>query len=540
MDNISPFTHIYRKGNYLLLFNPLTLEKHYLHKKDYSKIFKNKDLIKKGLIVGEDFNDDSYFNKIKKDILKWQRKPRISLCYLLLTGDCNYNCKYCFIESNLKEKNTYMTPETAKKAIEFFKKNIDPEIKTKKIYFYGGEPLLNFQALKVAVEEARIQIPEANLIIITNGALLTKEIAEFLAKNKVHIGISMDGPNKLNDKARITYKSNEGSSDLTLRGINILKKLSINLSISCTIGQHNIDNIENVMKYFINELGVKGIEFNIPKPTKYTKGLDPKRVAEQMIRSFEIAWVNDLSIDRIKRRKVIPFATKKPWIKDCAGYGQQIIVTPEGRVGPCHAFWPLNKFLNLTVDSDMKVIEHEDWKEWNKRVAYNEPRCKYCEAISLCGGGCAFNHYNEQEGIWNLDKTTCEFAKEVLNWLVWAYFEHRYYEEINSENKKLIIKMPSWTDDKRYNAFLKKVTDGKLLKDYSDINKIIKSIYEDKERFLFILDKTELVGIAYGNPIKYIFLKEYEDDGLINYASNKLKELNKKYLTGEDKQKNEL
>lgn len=537
MNKVSPFTHVYCKGNYMLLLNSLTLEKHYTHKKDYTKLLKDERLIKKGLVVEENFNEDEYFDKIKENIFKNQKKLRISLCYLLLTGDCNYNCKYCFIKTNMKEKKSYMSPETARKAINFFKKNMDEKTKIKRIIFYGGEPLLNFQALKAAVEEARKKIPGAKLSIITNGALLTKEIAEFLAKNKIGIGISMDGPSKLNDKARITNENNEESSNLTLQGINNLKNLGIHLSISCTIGEHNIDKIEDVVQYFINELKIKNIDFNILKPVNPSIKLDPRKIAKQMIRGFEIAWVNNVSIDRIKRRKIIPFATKRPWTKDCAGYGHQIIVIPEGKVGPCHAFWPLNKFLDLTIDSETKVIEHETWKEWNKRTAYNEPRCKHCEAISLCGGGCTFNHFNEKEGIWNLDETTCEFTKEILNWLAWAFLEYKYYEELNLENKKIIIKLPSWTDDKRYNTFLEKTQEKKLRKDYPDVNKIIKANYEDKERFLFILDKNGLIGIAYGKPVKCTFLKGYEDDKLIYPISKKLKNLNNMYLTGETFQK---
>lgn len=532
MNKISPFTFIYRKGNYALLLNPLTLEKHYTHKKDYPKILEDETLIRKELVVEENFNEEEYFDKIKESILKNQEKPKIVMCYLLLTSNCNYNCNYCFIESNVKEK-TYMTPETAKKAINFFKKNASPEVKIKQIYFYGGEPLLNFSALKSAVEEAKAKMPEAMLILTTNGALLTKETAEYLVRNKIYVSISMDGPNEFNDKARLTCENNERSSDLTLKGINNLKNLGVTPSVLCTIGPHNVDDIENIMQYFINKLGIKNIELSILKPTKSRIEPDPRKATKQMIRGFEIAYINGLSINRIKRRKIIPFATKKPWIKECAGYGHQVIITPEGRVGPCHAFWPLNKFLDLTVDSDISVVEHETWKEWNRRVAYNEPRCKYCEAISLCGGGCAFNHYNEKEGIWNIDRTTCEFTKEILNWLVWVYFEHRHYEEINFENKKIIIKLPSWTDDKRYETFLKKITGKKIPKKYTDINRITELIYDDRKRFLFILDKTELIGIAYGNPVKHAFLKEYEDDKLISYVSEKLKKLNQAYLTGE-------
>lgn len=76
--------------------------------------------------------------------------PEISILYLLLTGQCNLRCKYCFVETP-KIPETYktgmMTPKMAKLGIDTYAKalanNPENKLQTRNVYYYGGEPLLN-------------------------------------------------------------------------------------------------------------------------------------------------------------------------------------------------------------------------------------------------------------------------------------------------------------------------------------------------------------------------------------------------------------
>jgi len=64
-----------------------------------------------------------------------------SLHMMVITLRCNHKCSYCQVTSELTDAYNYdMTPETAKKIVDYIFCSPSPNIK---IEFQGGEPLLN-------------------------------------------------------------------------------------------------------------------------------------------------------------------------------------------------------------------------------------------------------------------------------------------------------------------------------------------------------------------------------------------------------------
>ena len=63
-----------------------------------------------------------------------------------------------------------------------------------KLAFYGGEPLLNLDLLKYAIDKARnMWGQKVSISVSSNGTLLTPNIINWLFENKVRIDISIDG-----------------------------------------------------------------------------------------------------------------------------------------------------------------------------------------------------------------------------------------------------------------------------------------------------------------------------------------------------------
>ena len=112
----------------------------------------------------------------------------INQLILQVTQECNLRCKYCIYSenSNVNQRmhtNSFMTLETAKKAIDFYRiHSIDADRAV--IGFYGGEPFLNFDLIKKAVEYAEIvfegkEINNADTIIVTNIEITEKKLYEY-------------------------------------------------------------------------------------------------------------------------------------------------------------------------------------------------------------------------------------------------------------------------------------------------------------------------------------------------------------------------
>lgn len=73
------------------------------------------------------------------------------------------------------------------------------------------------------------------------------------------------------------------------------------------------------------------------------------------------------------------------------------------------------------LDDDLSDIE-KNIKTSNKFIdnipIYNE-KCKYCECIRICGGGCDSKRSNV-----NNDIIACEYNKKILSWMLFTLLDN--------------------------------------------------------------------------------------------------------------------
>ena len=128
--------------------------------------------------------------------------PAISNAYIVVTENCNFNCKYCFISDivSANDKNKVMSKEVAKASVELLQRTYERQQHDydKTITFYGGEPLLNFEIIRYFMQEvnnvkaAAYWPDDVKYAIITNGSLLTKTHIDFLRQHNIALSISYD------------------------------------------------------------------------------------------------------------------------------------------------------------------------------------------------------------------------------------------------------------------------------------------------------------------------------------------------------------
>jgi uncharacterized protein len=437
---LSPFVKIFEKNGKIALFHRYTTKKVYggkelkeflkdLKKKRIRSVFIAKKLLNLGFLVKSSFSEKRYVENFREKVIP--KEPDIRLMYFILTDICNFGCRYCFIEKGaLKGSPKYgnMTYDVAKAGVDFFIRQIRSEGE-KTFIFYGGEPLLNFDVLK----ETTLYIREkekwnsfkgpVRISLITNGSLVTKEIAEFVAEQKIGASISLDGPKEINDKMRI-YQNGRPTFNHILRGYKLFKRAGVRPGISCTINWHNMRELDEIVGYFGKKLGVTGIGFNLPHLIKdqenYKKLKVPiKLITKNILKAYEKCRELGITEDRVFNRRILPFGEEFFWSTDCAGCGNQIVVLPDGSVGPCHAFLGTKKYFSSSVFSQENLVNNPVWIEWKRRAPLFMNQCSKCAAISICGGGCGYQAYNNEGSIWELDKDICPFCDEILEWMIW-------------------------------------------------------------------------------------------------------------------------
>jgi uncharacterized protein len=448
----SKFCHFFEKNGFIALYHSLSHEIVYLSCKEYEKVsakiekgdqIKEKNnkiinrLMKYDMVVPKTYNEKDVLEKIRQEEAK---KQFFGILYLLITDHCNLGCSYCFVEGSFPKNHIprKMSPKTAINALRLFskvwletpEKNRPTELQ---IFFYGGEPLLNKEVFFLALEEIerlkksgklpRKTIPALN----TNGTKISREIVKKIKKYNVSVSVSLDGPQLIHDQSR-AFLNGKGSFQAVKNGIETLINNGINPGVSCTINKANLENLKESFQWITEEMGIKQMGFNLlinlPDLIQNDE-FYAQKATEQIIECYKIAREKGVYEDRIMR-KIKTFIQKSIHFGDCAGYGHQMVVAPNGEIGPCHAFFPSgNKnFFPGSVDhDDFDPFSDSVFQEWKNRLTINMKECFFCEAIGICGGGCAYNSTIKSGTIWEVDASFCVHTKMILEWLIWDLFE---------------------------------------------------------------------------------------------------------------------
>jgi len=109
---------------------------------------------------------------------------------VILTAGCNLRCTYCY-QNDKKPRS--MAWETLRGALDLVVGSENPRVE---VLFLGGEPLLEFPLIRRAVEHVRATRAPGKTVsfsIVTNGTLLGRGEAEFLAAHDFETHLSFDG-----------------------------------------------------------------------------------------------------------------------------------------------------------------------------------------------------------------------------------------------------------------------------------------------------------------------------------------------------------
>lgn len=178
---------------------------------------------------------------------------------LELTRDCTLNCSYCYTSGKYADpgaRQSHMSKETCLKAVDFFcqgSRNSSEPV----ICFYGGESLLKFDLMKEAVRyvKRKYDPDKYNFNITTNGTILDKEIIDFFAENDFRVLISIDGPQRIQDRYRVS-RDGKGSFHRVMENLAFLKQynsdfFSRKVSISSVLAPPF--ELDEIIHFFSND-----------------------------------------------------------------------------------------------------------------------------------------------------------------------------------------------------------------------------------------------------------------------------------------------
>jgi uncharacterized protein len=279
------------------------------------------------------------------------------------------------------------------------------------IVLHGGEPLLlGSKRLSSLLEKIRRVLPEFYPISIqTNGVLISDELLDICSYYRVTIAVSIDGPQEIHDRYRISH-SGIGTFDDVMKGLTILKNHKdsdfLNTGLLAVINPES--NPKDVYDFF-KSIDATSLDF------LYKDGNhDSLPVGKSSLNSTEYGrWMLGLLQAYLFDSDPISIRILDDMIKVILGgivskeglgvtdYGILIIDT-DGTVMKNDtlksSFNGADKFLNpVNVKNDRLIdfLKTKEFSDYRKLQKPTNEACINCELLSICGGGMILHRYSK-------------------------------------------------------------------------------------------------------------------------------------------------
>ncbi len=256
-----------------------------------------------------------------------------SYLMLVVTTSCNLSCSYCY--EGKKHSGSTMSLETAMKALHMA---LAPG-KPFHVQITGGEPLLECERVFSILELIRREDWPVTIAIQTNGVLLDRETIRKLNKYAVSIGLSIDGPPRLQEELR-------GGSVATYRAVRLLNEEQVPFRVTTVLSDRNTGKLHLlalVMHAFPMASGI-GLDLLVRKGMANGKnccGLPENGcLRDGILKMLE-------TIDILNRERFHPLVLREKSLvlrafrqgsrsHYCsASKGKSLAVTPDGSLYPC-------------------------------------------------------------------------------------------------------------------------------------------------------------------------------------------------------------
>lgn len=361
--------------------------------------------------ICDDKNINDFVNVIKQKLNTVDNNKKISRkgITLLLTNACNFRCVHCFYGAG-SEENLYL--EISEKFIDFLKWY--KSTGATNICLTGGEPLLHPQIKEIIVLAK--EIGYENIDVLTNGSLITDEMAEFLAHYGVNIQVSVDGVDNVFSKMRVG-----GRYEKVLQGITNFKKYSDRINLSFVPTKINVDSwidvVELAEKLDINLIHLPFLE-NAGRATENDLHLNDEEFKAFLIKLINSYYYGEYGNVQIYFIKEMETRLKNNLIccdNRCSALNSNLSINYNNDIFPCSELVN-NKFKIANLD---ELVDYSDiYKNRGlvKLLSFSSKKhieCKDCFYRMYCAGGCRLNAY--LNGDIDGKDPNCEYTKLIFD-----------------------------------------------------------------------------------------------------------------------------
>ncbi len=320
--------------------------------------------------------------------------------HVILTSDCNLQCKYCFGESldDFDEdfgndiEVDYDLPRKLNYDLDLLKDfcHKDPECV---LTFYGGEPLLGIDKLRQIMDK----VEPKHFMMQTNGLLLDQLEPKYV--NRFHtILVSIDGQEELTDHYR-----GKGTFRKVIDNLKLIKKNGFAGELIARMTIMEQTDLEKQVKYLLDNPDFSFTSIHWQLNAGFWGNDYQRRNFEEWTKTSYIPGVERLVhfwVDQIQQKGVVLklypllgiaeslLLEEKNCLMRCGGGWINYAIQTDGYIIPCPTMWGMKKYyLGHIKDADPLKL---------KQLFVKEKPCAQCSILGVCGGRCLYTNITKR------------------------------------------------------------------------------------------------------------------------------------------------
>lgn len=333
---------------------------------------------------------------------------------------CNFRCPYCYEEGH--RYNT-MDNECIAKTIEYINSKMEKSgAQSLNITWYGGEPLLVPHIIETITNGIKNDNIKYSAGIITNGYLLTEDVAKQLANLGVaHAQITVDGPPDIHNARRAT-PNGKGSFEQILSNIQTASEY-LQIVIRVNIDKSNANRIDEVFDHLDRfELKSKVRLYVAQVDNINGSCSDEVCLADNEFSEFEVAFLKK-HIDRGYTYAYLP--AFNPVICGAVMKNAELI-DPLGYLYKC---WNDVGIIERSHGSIFETATNANIDKWQDYDFEFYEECRDCVFLPTCMGGCPHRNVVDH-------RKSCRSVKENYREMIEVVNEYKHHAQINSRREE--------------------------------------------------------------------------------------------------------
>ena len=318
--------------------------------------------------------------------------------------------------------------------------------------WHAGEPLLASKDFyREAFKMAKVINSQYNRTfshgIQTNGTLLDPGWVQLFKEYEIAIGVSIDGPEFVHDRYRVTSKE-KGTHSKVMKGIRLLQEAELEFSTISVLTSYALNYVDEIFEFFF-ENGISKIAFNIDETcgnntestmssseAVYKYKLFMRRLMELVdchpgkVTVRELVSTTSAITQNINLNYPVSRSTNTPLeILTFDTQGNFSTFCPELSGANSKEY---NNFVmgNIWNNKIEEILENLVFKKVNELVQKGVERCKHeCDYWHFCGGGCPSNKFFETGSFESTETLHCQIHQKSTVDTVIEYLESKLIDK---------------------------------------------------------------------------------------------------------------